>query len=100
MPNMLHGKVVHRYICEWYHLSPSTDRQSRDTDGQTGATGVTVGGSSPVTGETAVTDVAVADVVVAAATLSDEDTVESSVNRTVEAQTTVIGRKHSRSHAQ
>ena len=82
MPNMLHGKVVHRYICEWYHLSPSTDRQSRDTDGQTGATGVTVESSSPVTYETAVTDVAVADVV-AAATHSDEDTVEMENDDTV-----------------
>jgi len=70
-------------ISEWYHLPSSTNRQSIYTDDQTGATGVTVGGSSPVTGETAVTDVAVADVVVAAATLSDEDTVEMENDDTV-----------------
>ena len=42
-------------ISVWYHLSPSTNRQSSDTEGQTGATGVTVSGSSPDARETALT---------------------------------------------
>ena len=54
-------------ISEWYHLSPSANRQSSDTDCQTGATGVTVGGSSPDARETALYDVTVTDVAVAAA---------------------------------